>query len=102
MPMPKRKATTTRQDIEPDDDESYSDFMDRCTDENGDQETCQIIWDERTAAGIRHKTHAAKVNGLEFVLSDETPDRMDDIIMSDGWQLTNFKKNPIALFGHQS
>ncbi|UPK03113.1 phage major capsid protein [Bradyrhizobium sp. 170] len=27
---------------------------------------------------------------------------MDDIIMSDGWQLSNFKKNPIALFGHKS
>jgi HK97 family phage prohead protease/HK97 family phage major capsid protein len=37
---------------------------------------------------------------MEFVLSDETPDRMDDIIMSDGWDLENFKKNPIALFNH--
>ena len=36
------------------------------------------------------------------MLSDETPDRMDDVILSDGWQLDNFKKNPIALFGHRS
>ena len=36
------------------------------------------------------------------MLSDETPDRMDDVIMSDGWDLANFNKNPIALFGHQS
>ena len=75
--------------------------MDRCTDEIGDEDVCQIIWDDRAAEGITHKTHAEKVNGLEFVLSDETPDRMDDVIMSDGWQLSNFKKNPIALFGHQ-
>ncbi len=97
-----KNADITRQDIEPDDDESYEDFMDRCSDEIGDEDVCQIIWDERAAEGIRHRTHAAKVNGLEFVLSDETPDRMDDIIMSDGWDLANFKKNPIALFGHQS
>lgn len=97
-----KNADITRQDIEPDDDKSYEDFMDRCSDEIGDEDVCQIIWDERAAEGIRHRTHAAKVNGLEFVLSDETPDRMDDIIMSDGWDLANFKKNPIALFGHQS
>jgi HK97 family phage prohead protease/HK97 family phage major capsid protein len=96
------KAKVQRQDIEPDDDESYQDFMDRCTLEIGDEDVCQIIWDERAADGIRYKTHAAKVNGLEFVLSDETPDRMDDVIMSDGWDLTNFNKNPIALFGHKS
>ncbi|TYL87427.1 phage major capsid protein [Bradyrhizobium cytisi] len=99
---PRTKQSAQRQDIEPEDDESYSDFMDRCTDEIGDEDVCQIIWDNRAAEGVRHKTHAAKVNGFEFVLSDETPDRMDDIIMSDGWQLSNFKKNPIALFGHQS
>ena len=36
------------------------------------------------------------------MLSDETPDRMGDVIMADGWELTNFQKNPIALFGHNS
>ena len=76
--------------------------MDRCSDEIGDEDVCQIIWDNRAAEGVRYKTHAEKVNGLEFVLSDETPDRMDDVIMSDGWDLANFNKNPIALFGHQS
>jgi HK97 family phage prohead protease/HK97 family phage major capsid protein len=39
---------------------------------------------------------------LEFVLSDETVDRYGDIIVAAGWVLTNFKKNPIALFGHSS
>jgi HK97 family phage prohead protease/HK97 family phage major capsid protein len=96
-------AKAQRQDIEPDDGESFEDFMDRCTDEVGDEDVCQIIWDERAAGdGIRHKTHAGKVNDLEFVLSDETPDRMDDVILSSSWDLTNFKKNPIALFGHRS
>ena len=39
---------------------------------------------------------------MEFVLSDETPDRMDDIIVSDGWDLAAFSKNPIALFNHKA
>lgn len=48
------------------------------------------------------KINAEKRDGLTFVLSDETPDRMGDVIKADGWNLTNFKKNPIALFGHRS
>jgi HK97 family phage major capsid protein/HK97 family phage prohead protease len=48
------------------------------------------------------KAIASDGEGLEFVLSDETPDRMGDIIKADGWVLTNFKKNPIALFGHSN
>lgn len=54
---------------------------------------------------IKHKTIAAAApssDPLEFVMSDETVDRMGDIIAADGWQLANFKKNPIALFGHNS
>lgn len=49
-----------------------------------------------------HKINVDKRDGLTFVLSDETPDRMGDVIKADGWVLTNFKKNPIALFGHRS
>jgi HK97 family phage prohead protease len=44
----------------------------------------------------------ASDGGLEFVLSDETVDRYGDIIEAAGWVLTNFRKNPIALFGHSS
>jgi HK97 family phage prohead protease len=50
---------------------------------------------------IRKSSSAAKRDGMSFVLSDETPDRLGDVIMSDGWQLEEFKKNPIALFGHK-
>jgi HK97 family phage prohead protease len=48
------------------------------------------------------KTHAAEVRGMAFVLSDESVDRMGDVISASGWDLANFNKNPIALFGHQS
>lgn len=44
----------------------------------------------------------ASDGGLEFVLSDESVDRYGDIIEAKGWVLGNFKKNPIALFGHSS
>jgi len=37
---------------------------------------------------------------MEFVLSDESVDRMGDVIRVSGWSLDAFKANPIALFGH--
>lgn len=50
-----------------------------------------------------HKTEAGKVAGsMTYVLSDDTLDRYGDIIEPAGWDLKWFKKNPIALFGHQS
>jgi HK97 family phage prohead protease len=102
-------------DLYPSLDESYIDFMGRCGEEIGDQDVCQLIWEDAWgedkacpgqgpggAVGVVYKTHASKTTGLEFVLSDETPDRMDDVIMSDGWDLGSFQRNPIALFNHKS
>src|SRR6516164_5749859 len=112
---------------EPDRGEEEDDFIDRCTDELTDSfdidddaaaDICQARWDElgdngddsedyddeyRSGPQSRtiHKTHAGEVHGMEFVLSDESPDRMGDVILSDGWQLSNFRRNPIALFGHR-
>jgi HK97 family phage major capsid protein/HK97 family phage prohead protease len=51
------------------------------------------------------KTFVAKAPGsdpLEFVLSDDTVDRYGDVIEPAGWALANFRKNPIALFGHSA
>src|SRR5262245_28187082 len=105
----------------PDDDESKDDFLDRCVmqvlddddsfaSENDALEACELAWEERRApasarranGSVRHKTHAETVQGMEFVLSDETPDRMGDVVMANGWDLENFNKNPIALFNHSS
>src|SRR6185295_6186581 len=87
---------------EPDDGESHDEFISRCTDEGFDESECEIAWEDRSAGEVVHKTHAGDIDGSEYVLSDETPDRMGDIIQADGWKLDNFKRNPIALFGHQS
>lgn len=95
----------------PDDNESRDDFLDRCVaevradndiDDDKAEDACALAWSERRAGAVQHKTHAETVSGLEFVLSDETPDRMGDVIMAEGWDLANFTKNPIALFNHRS
>lgn len=39
---------------------------------------------------------------ISFIASDETVDRYGDIIRVAGWDFSNFKKNPVLLFGHQS
>lgn len=39
-------------------------------------------------------------NPLMYVMSDETVDRVGDVIHANGWQLDSFTKNPVALFGH--
>jgi len=37
---------------------------------------------------------------LRFVISDERVNRYGDIVRQDGWKLENFRRNPIALWGH--
>lgn len=37
---------------------------------------------------------------LQFVGSDETPDRDNDIIEVAGWELANYRKNPVFLWAH--
>ena len=39
-------------------------------------------------------------NPLEFILSEESVDRMGDVIRAKAWELKDFKANPVALFGH--
>lgn len=49
---------------------------------------------------VHKKVASEQTKGLNFILSDATPDRYDDIILTSGWELENFKRNPIALFSH--
>ena len=58
--------------------------------------------EDMTNGYVVHKISVKSQPGHTFVLSDEQVDRYGDVIMADGWQLKNFKKNPIALFGHQT
>jgi hypothetical protein len=51
---------------------------------------------------IEKATGEGSSRRARFVASDETVDRYGDIIRASGWQLDNFRKNPVLLFGHQS
>ena len=39
---------------------------------------------------------------VKFIFSDGAVDRSGDTVNAGGWQLDNYKKNPVALFGHDS
>jgi len=72
-------------------------------DESAAEQLCSTMWSERRAKAPIRKVHADENHhGMEFVLSDATPDRYGDVIQAEGWDLDNFKKNPIALFNHNS
>jgi HK97 family phage prohead protease len=97
---------------EPDDDESYDDFMGRCVSELTDdpqsmdddeaEEACSLQWDEsgKAAGPIMYKQRTTPSSGMTFVLSDATIDRFGDVVDPKGWVLDYFHKNPIALFNH--
>jgi len=89
----KRKAS-------PDDFEDRDEFMEHCVAESGDEDACALAWEERKAEKVVTKTHVSEGHGLSFILSDATPDRMGDVIEATGWDLVNFKRNPVALFNH--
>jgi HK97 family phage major capsid protein/HK97 family phage prohead protease len=38
----------------------------------------------------------------DYVMSDETVDRMGDVVQADGWDLASFKSNPIGLLNHRA
>lgn len=51
---------------------------------------------------VLHRTSVSAGETLDFVISDGSLDRHGTRINPKGWDLRNFKKNPIALFGHDS
>jgi len=104
----------------PDDNEDENDYLDRCAEEllqdiEGEvdddditdaENACSQAWSDYMQGSMKPVMHKMTVKATdastEFVLSDETPDRYGDVIIAEGWQLENFKKNPIALFGHNT
>ena len=77
-------------------------LMDTGLDEDTATEWCMNMMQNTNKPTIVKTTVSPKSKGMEFILSDETIDRYGDVIKADGWDLTNFKKNPIALFGHRA
>lgn len=53
---------------------------------------------------VIHKASASPAGSdpYTYVMSDESVDRMGDVIEAKGWKLGHFQRNPIALFNHKS
>jgi HK97 family phage prohead protease len=56
--------------------------------------------DTREPAAAGSESHALPAV-LDFVSSDETLDRYDEIISASGWQLVNYQRNPVFQNAHQ-
>ena len=56
----------------------------------------------RSTTGYIAKKAESKSGLPLFVLSDETKDRSGDIVRVNGWDLQAFRKNPVALWQHDS
>ena len=41
-----------------------------------------------------------KSRQISYLVSDETPDRVGDIIKVSGWDLSQYKSNPVILWAH--
>ena len=94
-------AKALKQMCEPEDDEDYQDFMDRCTGEEGmSDDECQMAWENKSGKAVVHKTHESQGTGMDFVMSDATPDRFGDVIIPEGFDVRDFRRNPVALFNH--
>lgn len=55
---------------------------------------------EMLKGGINCEIKEVENRVLEFVGSNEFIDRDGEIISADGWDLKNYKKNPVILFAH--
>src|SRR5215203_228219 len=99
--------------IEPKADEDQSAWMDRCVGEmmeSGDRDNdqavaiCLDIWRNKSGgkAIVFKQVAHPETKKFDFVMSDASIDRYGDVVEADGWDLTNFKRHPIALFNHDA
>ncbi|MDQ0996888.1 HK97 family phage prohead protease/HK97 family phage major capsid protein [Phyllobacterium ifriqiyense] len=51
---------------------------------------------------ILYRTAESAGDGFDFVISDGSRDRHGTRINPEGWDLSHFNRNPVALFGHSS
>ena len=65
--------------------------------------------EDASRGDLRHKSFVPELRAVDetkrqitFVASTESVDRYGDIIRVAGWDLKNYKKNPVFLFGHRS
>lgn len=56
----------------------------------------------RTIAEVRDNDSASQTRKITYVLSTSDRDRHNTVLNMDGWELDNYRKNPIVLYAHQS
>lgn len=56
---------------------------------------------ELTFAAATTKSVNAATRTIEAIVSDETIDRMGDVIDCASWQLEHYRSNPVVLFAHR-
>ena len=60
------------------------------------------LWrEEGVFKGLGLKLSAGSDAPLNFVASEESPDRLGDVIEAAGWVLDNFKRNPVFMLAHE-
>lgn len=93
----------------PSDYSSESDWMSYCVPievEAGHEQDqavaiCGQYWRDRKKMYYKEaKLQSSGNRVVKFVASDETIDGDGDIVRVDGWDLREFKKNPVLLWGH--
>jgi hypothetical protein len=56
----------------------------------------------QTRSVARAPKATEKPRTKSYVFSDERVDRMGDVILVSGWDLANYKQNPVILWGHNA
>jgi hypothetical protein len=54
-----------------------------------------------TSSRTTHHAPGSPAAILDFISSDETLDRYDEIIVASGWRLENYRRNPVFQNSHQ-
>ncbi|WP_425490032.1 hypothetical protein, partial [Azospirillum tabaci] len=63
-------------------------------------DTSGMVLVKTGAFGTKITDEAART--VDFVISTASEDRENDVISLSGWQLSNYRKNPVVLWAHDS
>ena len=75
---------------------SIDEFRELC----GKQDAPECVIRTQHAVEVEAKADAEETRRLTFTISTESVDRDRDVVKLDGWDLTNYQKNPVVLWAH--
>jgi hypothetical protein len=68
--------------------------------QDGEDPSDVLLYKEYTANFVSKSEDQPESRLVDFVLNTGKADRYNDIIAGDGWELDNYKKNPVVLWLH--